>query len=292
MDIKDIRFYMECYEARSINKAAKSLFITPQGLGKALDRIETELQVKLFDRTKQGLVPTEAGVFFYKKSHRILESTRELEEGLEEIKSKKKFFKLGYSCGLIRMLSLDAIDKIQEDFENVELSIEEASNRDVKLKLVKNEIDLALVIGRVAADDVIEVELESKTMCAVVPKGHKYFNRKSLKIVDLKDEQLISLNEKYQSYDNLINSCEREGFYPHIRIKTMEAAMIYEFVREGIGIGIDVDIHNREGLFENVKLIPIKDAIPWSVYLVYKVEKRKDECLIKVEKAIKKNVRR
>ena len=68
--------------------------------------------------------------------------------------------------------------------------------------------------------------------------------------------------------------------------------MIYEFVREGIGIGIDVYIHNREGLFENVKLIPIKDAIPWSVYLVYKVEKRKDECLIKVEKAIKKNVRR
>jgi len=159
MDIKDIRFYMECYEARSINKAAKSLFITPQGLGKALDRIETELQVKLF-------------------------------------------------------------------------------------------------------------------------------NRKSLKIADLKDEQLISLNEKYQAYDNLINSCEREGFFPHIRIKTMEAAMIYEFVREGIGIGIDVDIHNREGLFENVALIPIKDAIPWSVYLVYKSEKRKDECLLKLERSL------
>jgi len=286
MDIKDIRYYMECYESRSINKAAKSLFITPQGLGKALDRLEQEVQIKLFDRTKQGLIPTEAGVFFYKKSHGILESTRELEEGLEEIKSQKKLFKFGYSCGLIRMLSLKVIDKIQEDLENVELSIEESSNLDVKLKLAKNQIDLGLVIGRVAADDLIEKELETKTMCAVVPKNHKFFNRESLQIKDLKDEQLISLNEKYQAYSNLLNSCEREGFFPHIRIKTMEAAMIYEFVKEGVGIGIDVDIHNKVSYKEDLKLIPITDAIAWTVYLVYKKDKKKDECLVRIEKEL------
>ena len=48
MDIKDIRSFMECYETRSINKAAKSLFISPQGLGKILDRLESELHVQFF----------------------------------------------------------------------------------------------------------------------------------------------------------------------------------------------------------------------------------------------------
>ena len=76
---------MECYETRSINKAAKSLFISPQGLGKLLDRLEQELRIQLFERTKQGLIPTEAGVFFYEKSQKLIEDTQELEQGLEKV---------------------------------------------------------------------------------------------------------------------------------------------------------------------------------------------------------------
>ena len=62
MDTKDIRSFMECFETRSINKAAKSLYITPQGLGKILDRLEQEIKMPLFERTAKGLIPTEAGV--------------------------------------------------------------------------------------------------------------------------------------------------------------------------------------------------------------------------------------
>ncbi len=275
MDIKDIRSFMECYETRSINKAARSLYITPQGLGKILDRLEHEMQIQLFERTKQGLVPTEAGVFFYEKSIRILAETQELEQGLESIKKKNDVFNVGYSCGLIRMLPMEKIDEFQKQLGNTELVLEEGSNSDVKSKLINGQFDVALVIGRVAATGFVEKEIDSKTMCAVVPKGHKFFENESLKIADLKDESLISLNEKYQSYANLLNSCEREGFYPDVRIKTMEAAMIYEFVKEGLGIGIDVDIHNKESISKDIRLIPIEDGISWNVYVAY--EKTKEE---------------
>lgn len=279
MDIKDIRSFMECYETRSINKAARSLFITPQGLGKILDRLEHELQVQLFERTKQGLVPTEAGVFFYEKSLRILAETQELEQGLESIKKKNDVFNVGYSCGLIRMLPMEKIDQFQKLLGNTELVLEEGSNSDVKSKLINGQFDVALVIGRVAATGFVEKEIDSKTMCAVVPKGHKFFDNESLKMADLKDESLISLNEKYQSYANLLNSCEREGFYPDVRIKTMEAAMIYEFVKEGLGIGIDVDIHNKESISKDIRLIPIEDGISWNVYVAYSKDSTKEKHL-------------
>ena len=276
MDTKDFHSFMECYETRSINKAAKSLYITPQGLGKILDRIEHELQIKLFERTKQGLIPTEAGTFFYEKSQEIIARTHELEAGLEAIKNKQKIFKVGYSCGLIRMLPLVKVEEFQRKLPNIELVLEEGSNQDIKNALVAGKLDVALVIGRTAAVDFVEHQLASKTMCAVVPKNHPLYSKASLKINDLKDEQLICLNEKYQSYRNLVNSCEREGFYPNIRIKTMEASMIYEFVNEGLGIGIDVDIHSKKAISSEVNLIPIEDAIPWSVYLVYNNNKLDD----------------
>lgn len=279
MDIKDIRSFMECYETRSINKAAKGLFITPQGLGKILDRLEHEMQIQLFERTKQGLIPTEAGVFFYEKSLKLLAETQELEQGLEAIRKKNDIFNVGYSCGLIRLLPMKRIEQFQQAIGSTELVLEEGSNPDIKAKLINGQFDVALVIGRVAATGFVEKEIDSKSMCAVVRKGHEFFNRESLKIADLKGQSLISLNEKYQSYANLLNSCEREGFYPDVRIKTMEAAMIYEFVREGLGIGIDVDIHNKESISKDIRLIPIEDGISWNVYVAYSKESAKKKHL-------------
>ena len=279
MDVKDIRAFMECYETRSINKAAKTLFISPQGLGKLLDRVEAELRIQLFERTKQGLIPTEAGVFFYEKSQKLIQDTQELEQGLELIRNKKKAFHVGYSCGLIRMLPMKKMEQFQEAATGTDIIWEEASNQDVKDKLIKGQLNLALVIGRVAAADFVEKEVSSKTMCAVVPKGHRLYDKKSIKIKDLQDEQLISLNEKYQSYTNLINTCEREGFFPIIRAKTMEAAMIYEFVEEGLGIGIDVDIHSKNKLSKDVKLIPITDSVPWAVYVAYSKDSQQNSLI-------------
>jgi len=277
MDIKDFHAIIECYETRSINKAAKTLYITPQGLGKLLDRVEHELQVKLFERTKQGLMPTESGTFFYEKSLGIISKAHELEAGLEVIKNKSKVFKVGYSCGLIRMLPLVKVEQFQEKLSNTKLVLEEGPNDEIKNALIMGKLDIALVIGRIAGSDFIEEELASKTMCAIVPKNHPLYSRSSIKIADLKAEQLICLNEKYQSYRNLASSCEREGFYPNIRIKTMEASMIYEFVAEGLGLGIDVDIHNKKSISDDIKLIPIEDAINWNVYVAYEKTKAGDK---------------
>jgi len=137
MDNKDIRSFVECYEARSINKAAKALFITPQGLGKILDRLEREMQIELFERTKQGLIPTEAGVFFYEKSQMLLAIGQELEQGLEALRNQNNVFHVGYSCGLLRLLPMHKIEKYQNLLGDTELVLEEASNPDVKKKLVE-----------------------------------------------------------------------------------------------------------------------------------------------------------
>ena len=280
MDVKDIHSFMECYETRSINKAAKSLYISPQGLGKLLDRLEHEFRVTLFERTKQGLIPTDAGVFLYDKSQKLLSDMQEIEQGLELIRNKKKVFHVGYSCGLIRMLPMEKMEAFQDAFTGNDIIWDEGSNQDVKDRLVRGQFDIALVIGRVAATDFVEQEVSSKQMCAIVPSNHPLYDRTSIHIKDLQDEQLITLNEKYQSYTNLLKTCEREGFYPNIRAKTMEAAMIYEFVSEGLGIGIDVDIHSKDSLSERFKLIPITDGIPWSVYVAYSNDKQ-DNPLIK-----------
>lgn len=289
MQLKDIRSFIECYETRSINKASKTLYISPQGLGKILDRLELELHIKLFERTKTGLIPTNAGIIFYEKGQQILRDTDDLEKELGKLKREKELFRVGYSCGLSRSLSLDKMDFFQDKYSNYELIWEEGQNPDIKQKLIAGDLDVALVIGRLAASDYVEQEINSRDLCAVVPKGHDYYNRDKLEINDLKEKNIIILNEKYQSYHNFVQSCEHAGFYPNIKIKTMEAAMIYEFVENGLGIGIDVNIHKGGNINKDIKLIPIVDAIPWAIYVAFN-KKNKDSAIIKefIKKIIKK----
>lgn len=63
---------------KSLNKAARSLYITPQGLGKTIDRLEEELHVKLFERSAHGIVPTAGADYFYSRSRELMQTLQEI----------------------------------------------------------------------------------------------------------------------------------------------------------------------------------------------------------------------
>ena len=65
MDIKDLKCFAAVYEERSINRAAGKLFITSQGLGKVIHKLEEELDITLFERSKKGVAPTQGAAFLY-----------------------------------------------------------------------------------------------------------------------------------------------------------------------------------------------------------------------------------
>ena len=111
-------------------------------------------------------------------------------------------------------------------------------------------------------------------MTALVYSEHPYYDRKEISIEDLKQQKLISLNEKYFIYHSLNQRCQDFGFSPDIVIHTMESSLIYRFCKEKMGIGIDADIHHDPKLLESLHKVPIKDAIPWKISLVYKKRKK------------------
>lgn len=279
MDTKDIRYFMECFETRSLNRAARELFITPQGLGRALDRIEQELRISLFTRTPRGLVPTQAGIYFYGRAQKLMNELQQIEEGMEDFREQKTRLRIGYSCGLLRMHRTAEVERFGREHPDLILQWEEGANELIRQRLLKGMLDLAFVIGRTASAGLVEQELFSRQVCAVVREDDPLSTRQELSTVDLRGRELISLNENYQLYTSLISSCEREGFRPIVRIRTMEAAMIYSLVADGLGVGVDADIHRWEILPDQVRCIPIRDFLPWQGYLVYPSDSEKQELI-------------
>ena len=78
----EIEYFVEVYQTRHISKAAIRLGVSQPTLTLSLQKLEDKLEAKLFHRTKQGVVPTEQGVLFYRKSHSLLECWGEAQKGI------------------------------------------------------------------------------------------------------------------------------------------------------------------------------------------------------------------
>lgn len=268
MDTKDIHYFVRCYEEKSINQAAKQLFITPQGLSKVIQNLEDEFHTKLFDRTSKGIRPTNSGDFFYQHCTELLNRFEEIKTGMERLQERGKKLKIGFSCGVLQVLPFDQIEAFKKQHPELSILWEEAANEDVKTKIQKGGLDLAFIIGHSSAPDLVEEELFSTTMYAVVYDGHPLFHKDRLSIADLKQEPLITLNDRYQCYYSLIQRCGDFGFTPNIVIKTVESSLIYRLCEAKTGIGIDVNIHRLRENDTILRYIEIEDAIPWKIHMV------------------------
>ena len=84
MDIKVYRYFITLARTKNYAKAAKDLYITPQGLSSSIKRLESSLGVPLFDSRSGSIELTEYGAILYRRVRSIL---REHDEMQEEIRS-------------------------------------------------------------------------------------------------------------------------------------------------------------------------------------------------------------
>ena len=244
------------------------MFITPQGLSRIISRLESELHTCLFKRTSSGMIPTKTGDYFYEQSQKLLYRLEDLKVTIQQIDKDGRPFRIGFACGVLNVLPLQQLNLLSPDFPDLSIQWEELVNKEVLEKVINGSLDAGFVIGTIPQSDLFSVLVFSCHMVALVYPGHPFYERDSLSIEDLKEQPLITLNQKYDSYHNLIQRCSDFGFSPTIAIRTMESPLIYRFCREKSGIGIDADIHQSDHLLGDLHAIPLRDAIPWKISLI------------------------
>lgn len=283
MDTRDIRCFRLVYEERSINKAAHQIFITPQGLSRIIVKLENELQTQLFQRTANGTIPTESGHYFYTQSQELLYHLEDLKQKMQKLNHRQRTIRIGFACGSLNVLPLEQISHLIDYFPELQLQWDELENQEVTEKLLDSTLDAGFMIGTCSHTELTSTTIYTGKMNAIVYQGHPYYARDILSIQDLQEQPLISMNQKYSSYHNLIQRCSDFGFTPNIVISTMENPLIYRFCQEKSGIGIDADIHPEEELPADLRKIELHDAIPWKISLVCRKNTVNNEIISKLQ---------
>lgn len=279
MDTKSIRYFCRVYEEKSINQAARLLFITPQGLSKIIHHLEEELGIALFQRSSKGMLPTEAGKYLYSNSRELFDLLEELELGIRRLKDEKQECGIGFACGVLNLFPFQKMSRLTSLYPAVKIHWEEANAEEIIGKIQQGSLRMGFVIGNQCPDHLEMQEIFRMNPDLIVYRGHPFYDREAVSAGELREEKLITLNEKFYSYHSIIARCQDYGFVPDIVAKTMESQLIYRFVKEHHGIGVDVNIHHDDMRMEDLKRVPLTDAYPWQVNAVYRKEKEEDPLL-------------
>ncbi len=229
----DILYFVEVANTLNVSRAAERLGITQPSLTQALNRLEHEVGVPLFFRSKKGVSLTPAGkrVLFESQSL-LMQWGKVREQALASFEQVQGSFKMGChpSVGIYSLPQVLA--QLFTEFPKLELQLVHTISRQVFEAVVSMELDLALVINAPEHPDLIIKKLARDEMSFWV-RTHpsELQNPKNEQMVLIYDPNLTQAQE-------LLKKAKKMGIHFHRRIQSTNLEFITSLVLSGAGVGI------------------------------------------------------
>lgn len=212
MELRQLEYFREIASTGSINEAARHLNMSQPPLSYQIRQLETELNVKLFDRTSKGVTLTEAGKVLYDRSGNLLEYAKSTE--LEVSKTgKKRILRIGLTPTTVDTI-MPYIARFSKKNPDVNFEVHDGITYSLYEYLMDGIIDISVARTPLRLDEVSYLELCSEPMIAVsaapiTPDS----GIDSLKLADLLHKPLIL----YRRYEELImNTFHAQNMIPDI----------------------------------------------------------------------------
>lgn len=271
MNTKDLKSFLQVCHDGSITKAAKSLFITPQGLSKIIINLEKELNIPLFYRTGNGLTLTEYGTLLEERAKHLISEIDEIENYFNNLNNISGQINLASSYGVIAAFSPKFLFEFRQKFPNITLKWWEYSDFRAEDAIWNGDADCGLIKGPINKEHFDSVILASYKPMVLVPRGHELSTKSKISINDLRNEKIIIESSEFKIYHNFKEMCKKAGFSPNIVFETTELSLAHKLCQQGMGLAITVDFAVEDMPMNDFVAIPFKGFGPkWEVYFVTK----------------------
>lgn len=269
--IRELRFFIRLCRDKSIRKASSALFITPQGLSKAMKSLEAELGVQLFTRSNEGIVPTAAGKFVAKKARAIVDGYADMKQGLGEFTARTgSQVRITIASGVIHALQPDFFYEYQHAYPENEMIVGEYPDLAGEQALLDGEAEIGLAIGPIDSRQFASTRLRSENVTVIVNKDNPISKKRSLSFKDLANEKWVLTNQKYKTYHTILAKCAELGVMPKITMLAADIDILFKFCHRNIGIGFAIDRALADSGYDSLRSIPLAadSACHWDIHLI------------------------
>jgi LysR family hydrogen peroxide-inducible transcriptional activator len=208
MTLTQLSYLVAVDNHRHFARAAESCFVTQPTLSMQIQKLEEELGVLLFDRSKHPVKPTTIGEKLISQGRTILHEAERMQQILQESKNVLEGpFKLGVIPTVTPSLVPRFLSKFNAKFPKIQLQIIELTTEAILDKLQRDELDAGILATPLNERAVIERPLYYEPFMAYIPKDHRLGKESFVTNSELDIDEILLLNEGHCFRSSVLNLC-------------------------------------------------------------------------------------
>ncbi len=239
MTLNELRYLVAVAQQRNFGRAAQKCFISQPALSVAVQKLEEELGTTVFERGPGEVTITPVGERIVEQAQRVLEEAARVRDiaqagGNQLIGT----LRLGVIYTVAPYLLPDLIPALHARAPRMPLDIEENLTENLEQALRSGRIDAAIVALPFSPPGMVTEFLYEEPFQVVVPAGHKWAKRKSVRPDELAGEATILLNVGHCFRDQVLESCpELNDADAHVP-RTNSLETVRNMVASGLGVSV------------------------------------------------------
>jgi len=209
MTLTQLKYIVAVDKYRHFATAADKSYVTQPTLSMQIHKLEDELGVVLFDRSKSPVVPTEIGEKVLEQARLILLDARKVTDIVQfQETSLSGTFRVGVIPTVAPYLVPRFLHSFLTEYPNVELVFEESLTATILDGLENDELDAGIIATPVKAAHIYTEDLYVEPFSGYLSKSHPLVEKEMLSVDDLKQTNIWLLNEGHCFRDQTVKICK------------------------------------------------------------------------------------
>ena len=254
MNFRQLEIFLAVAENQSFVKASAALYIAQSAVSISVQKLENELDLKLFIRNNKRVELTAEGHALLLHAEKIMSQTRVAKLELEEMSELKRGeVKLGVPAMLASYFLPSYLVDFKRQYPNIKITIIDEGTKLIRQHLDQGTIDMGIISLDEPIDDIESYPIIHEEMLLCLSHSHPLAKKQSVKFSELKDQHLILYREGYFLREIVNRMCRQHELEPIIDFEVNLVQLMKTLVLSELGVSFCL----RSVLQEETKLIGI-----------------------------------
>jgi LysR family transcriptional regulator, hydrogen peroxide-inducible genes activator len=249
MTITQLKYVLAVAEHKNFTLAAEKCFVTQPTLSMQIQKVEDELNILIFDRSKKPIQLTDIGQKIVAQAKNIVNEADRIQDIVDQ---QKGYIGGEFRLGIIPTIMPTLLPMFLTNFVNkypkVKLIIEELNTAEIVKKLNNGQLDAAIAATPLEEEKIKEVVLYFEPFMVYVPTYHPLSIKDEIEVGDLNIDELLMLQDGHCFRDGVLNLCKNNNVTSHTKFQIESGSFetLIKLADEGLGITLLPYLHTLD----------------------------------------------
>lgn len=213
MTLQQLEYILAVDKCRHFGKAADVCNVTQPTLSAMIGKLEEELNVKIFDRTRQPISPTPVGELVIRQAQEVLYQSNRIKDIIEEERhSLTGIFRVGILPTIAPYLLPRFFPQLMKKYPQLDIRVREMKTSEIKKALAEGELEAGILAKLAGLEEFMETHLCYEKYVGYVSREDKLFEQSIIRTSDVAgSKDLWLLDEGHCFRDQLVRFCQMKG---------------------------------------------------------------------------------